>query len=81
MAGVFDSRAVAIDIDSSDKCLSDSSSSLSPNLRNEKKTKFYERKLININLQSECLTKPIIIKHIPIKIDKQKIDVKFIKDF
>ncbi len=32
--GDFDNKAVAVDIVSSDKCFSDSSSSLSPNLNN-----------------------------------------------
>ncbi len=34
-AGVFDSKAVAVDIVSSDKCFSDSSSSLLPNLNEQ----------------------------------------------
>jgi hypothetical protein len=37
LAGVLDRRAVAVDMASSDKCLSDSSSSLLPNLKRKTK--------------------------------------------
>ncbi len=80
-AGVFDNKAVAVDMASSDKCFSDSSSSLSPNLNNIFQNKKKFRNLLKTYLQFECLTILITIKHMPINIVKQNTDVKLIRDF